>query len=96
MFDSKTHSVDNRIVSIHQPHVRPIVRGKSNANVEFGAKINVALVDGFSFLDDINWDAYNEGTRLQESVEKYKQRIGYYPENVLVDKIYCTRQNRAY
>lgn len=96
MFDAKTHSVEHRIVSIHQPHVRPIVRGKSNANVEFGAKINVALVDGFSFLDDMSWDAYNEGTRLKDCVEKYKQRFGFYPQNVMVDKIYCNRDNRAY
>lgn len=96
MYDTNTHSVEHRIVSIHQPHVRPIVRGKSNAKVEFGAKINVALVDGFAFLDDHNWDAYNEGTRLQTCVEKYKTRFGYYPEEVLVDKIYCTRTNRAY
>lgn len=96
MYVNKTHSVENRIVSIHQPHVRPIVRGKSNAKVEFGAKINVSLVDGFSFLDDHSWDAYNEGTRLEDCVEKYKKRYGYYPTQVLVDKIYCTRTNRAY
>lgn len=95
MYTHRTHSVDDRIVSIHQPHVRPIVRGKSNAKVEFGAKINVALVDGISFLDDHGWDAYNESTRLEASVEKYKQRYGYYPEFVLADKIYCTRDNRA-
>ncbi len=96
MYDTNTHSVEHRIVSIHQPHVRPIVRGKSNAKVEFGAKINVALVDGFTFLDDHSWDAYNEGTRLQACVEKHKVRFGYYPKEVLVDKIYCTRTNRAY
>jgi hypothetical protein len=96
MYSNKIHSIEDRIVSIHQPHVRPIVRGKSNAKVEFGAKINVSLVDGFSFLDDHSWDAYNEGTRLQQSVEKYKKRYGYYPEAVLVDKIYCNRLNRAY
>jgi len=96
MFDQKSHKVEHRIVSIHQPHNRPMVRGKANANVEFGAKINVAIVDGFSFLDDMSWDAYNEGTRLQDCVEKYKNRYGYYPENVLVDKIYCTRDNRAF
>lgn len=96
MYDTNTHSVEHRIVSIHQPHVRPIVRGKSNAKVEFGAKINVALVDGFAFLDDHSWDAYNEGTRLQTCVEKHKVRFGYYPKEVLVDKIYCTRVNRTY
>jgi hypothetical protein len=96
MYSNNTHSVDHRIVSIHQPHIRPIVRGKSTAKVEFGAKINVSMVDGFSFLDDFSWEAYNEGTRLEACVENYKERFGYYPANVLADKIYCNRYNRAY
>jgi hypothetical protein len=86
--------IDDRIVSIHQPHVRPMVRGKRNAKVEFGSKIQVSLMNGFSFLDDLAWDAFNEGTRLMASVEKYKTRFGYYPAEVLADKIYCTRENR--
>jgi transposase, IS5 family len=96
MYDTKTHSVDDRIVSIHQPHVRPIVRGKAKSKVEFGSKINISLVDGITFLDDFSWDAFNEGTRLKNSVEKYKERLGYYPKEVLADKIYCNRENRAY
>jgi hypothetical protein len=96
MYKSNTHSIENRIVSIHQPHVRPIVRGKTNANVEFGSKIQVSLMDGYAFLDDLSWEAFNEGTRLLASVEKYKSRFGYYPEEVLADKIYCNRPNRNY
>jgi transposase, IS5 family len=96
MYDTKTHSVDDRIVSIHQPHVRPIVRGKAKSKVEFGSKINISLVNGMTFLDDFSWDAFNEGTRLKNSVEKYKERLGYYPKEVLADKIYCNRENRAY
>ena len=42
MHKNRVHSVEHRIVSIHQPHVRPIVRGKANAHTEFGAKINVS------------------------------------------------------
>ncbi|MCK9204473.1 MAG: transposase [Bacteroidales bacterium] len=95
MFTEGSHSVEDRIVSIHQPHVRPIVRGKTNAHVEFGAKINVSIMNGFAFLDDYSWDAFNEGTRLMATVEKYKQRFGYYPEEVLDDKIYCNRKNRT-
>ena len=95
MFAKGIHSIEHRIVSIHQPHVRPIVRGKTNANVEFGAKINVSLMNGFAFLDDLSWEAINEGTRLIATVNKYKERFGYYPKEVLADKIYCNRQNRA-
>lgn len=96
MFREKTHSVENRIVSIKQPFVRPIVRGKAKAKVEFGAKTNVSLVEGFSFLDHLSWEAYNEGTLLKESVENYKRRFGFYPESVLVDQIYCNRENRTW
>lgn len=96
MYRVRAHGVEDRIVSIHQPHVRPIVRGKATAKVEFGAKINVSLVNGFSFLDDLEWNAYNEGTRLQSSVERYRERFGHYPKEVLADKIYCNRANRKY
>jgi transposase, IS5 family len=95
MYDNRTHSVDDRIVSIHQPHVRPIVRGKSQAKVEFGAKIHVSLVDGIAFLDELSWDAFNEGSYMMDYVEHYKRRFGYYPAEVLADQIYCTRANRA-
>jgi IS5 family transposase len=54
MYDNKSHSVEDRIVSIHQPHVRPIVRGKAKSKVEFGSKINISLVDGITFLDDFS------------------------------------------
>lgn len=36
MYDLSKHNIEHRIVSIHQPHVRPIVRGKCQAKVEFG------------------------------------------------------------
>jgi hypothetical protein len=94
MYAQKTHSIEHRIVSIHQPHVRPIVRGKTTAKVEFGAKIQVSLMGGFAFVEDFSWEAFNEGTRLMDAVERHKRRFGYYPKEVLADKIYCTRENR--
>lgn len=94
MHVERSHSIEHRIVSIHQPHVRPIVRGKTNANVEFGAKIQVSMMNGYAFLDEFSWEAYNEGTKLMDSVEKYKSRFGFYPAQVMADKIYCNRVNR--
>jgi len=95
MYDSRSHRIEDRIVSIHQPHVRPIVRGKSQAKVEFGAKIHVSVIDGISFLDELSWDAFNEGSHMMDYVEKYHQRFGCYPRELLADQIYCTRANRA-
>ena len=94
MYEKGTHQVDHRIVSIHQPHVRPIVRGKSRAKTEFGAKIHVSMIDGLSFLDEISWEAFNEGSHMMHYIERYKSRFGYYPKEVLADQIYCTRANR--
>ena len=37
------HSVEHRIVSLSQPWIRPIVRGKAKAPTEFGAKFEVIL-----------------------------------------------------
>jgi transposase, IS5 family len=96
MFTNNTNTIEHRIVNIHQPHVRPIVRGKEGRKVEFGSKLHVALTDGLMFIDKLSWDNFNEGTILKESVERYKSRLGYYPKEVLVDKIYGTRENRDY
>jgi len=94
MDKNQSHSIEDRIVSIHQPHIRPIVRGKANAPVEFGAKLSVSLTGGYAFIDTLSWDAYHEGIFLKESIESYKERFGYYPEAVLADTIYRTRENR--
>lgn len=94
MYENRTHTVEDRIVNLHQPYVRPIVRGKEKSKVEFGAKIQGSLVKGFVFLDHISWDAFNESSYLLNSVEKYKKQFGYYPYEVLADQIYCTRENR--
>jgi hypothetical protein len=96
MHRTHTKSIPHRIVNIHQPHVRPIVRGKDKAKVEFGSKLQVSLVNGFAFIDRLNWEAFNEGQWLQDSVESYKRRFGYYPKEVLADQIYCNRENRRW
>ena len=71
-------------MSISQPLVRPIVRGKSGQKVEFGAKISVShLKGGFVVLDVLSWDAYNEGGDLINQIEGYRERIGHYPASVM-------------
>lgn len=96
MYTNKTHRVDDRIVNIYQPHLRPIVRGKAGTRVEFGAKISISLIDGYSFVDRLSWDAYNESEDLIIQIESYRQRYGFYPESVHADKLYRTKANRAY
>jgi len=96
MYRNKVHSCSDRIVNIYQPHIRPMVRGKDRANVEFGAKINISEVEGFVRCDHIGWDNYDEGGDLKLQVERFRALYGCYPELVLADRKYLTRENRQY
>jgi IS5 family transposase len=96
MYKEHIHSVDNRIVNIYQPYVRPIVRGKDKAQVEFGAKLGVSIQNGYARINTLSWDAYNEGSDLKKQVEDYRRLNGYYPKVVITDKIYGNRENRQW
>jgi len=96
MYRNKTHKCSDRIVNIYQPYVRPMVRGKDSADVEFGAKINVSEVEGFVRCNHIGWDNYDEGSDLIKQVEDFKELYGCYPELLLGDRKYLTRENRQY
>ena len=96
MYKTRTRRISGRIVNINQPHIRPIVRGKSGVPVEFGLKFSMSVVNGYSFIDRTSWDAYNESQDLQNQVEAYKRRYGFYPVSVHADGIYRTRANISY
>jgi len=95
-YENKKQSIDDRIVSLSQPHIRPIVRGKAGKSVEFGAKLSASYCNGYVFLDHISWDNFNESGDLKAQVEAFKNYTGFYPESVHVDKIYRTKENRAW
>ena len=94
LHDTNSSSISDRIVHLRQPHVRPIVRGKAGRDTEFGSKLSCSLVDKYVYLDHLDWNAFNESQDLIAQVERYRDRFGFYPESVLVDQIYGTRENR--
>ncbi len=96
MYENNQRSIAERIVSIEQPYIRPMVRGKAGKEVEFGAKISISYLDEYVFLDYLSWENFNESTYLKEQVEKYFEYTQYYPESIHVDKIYRTKNNRKY
>jgi IS5 family transposase len=96
MYDTGTNSCRHRIVSIYQPHVRPIPRGKTKAQIEFGSKLGVSYDEGFTRINTFSWDAYHEAGDLIKQVEAYRSLHGHYPELVQTDKIYATRENRRW
>jgi len=96
MYDDRTHKVEDRIVSISQPYLRPIVRGKVNAPVEFGAKVATARIGGFTFVIHLDYENFSEAKYLEESAEEYKRIFGFYPAVIIGDRLYGTRENRNY
>ena len=64
MYEHQRHRIDDRLVSITQPHVRPIVRGQTRTPVEFGAKLSGSCVDGYCFVAHLSWDNFNESGAL--------------------------------
>ena len=96
MYTQKENRCANRIVSIYQPHVRPIPRGKEKHKTEFGSKLGVSEYKGYCWLDNLSWEAYNEVKDLRTHVESFKKRTGHYPEVVLSDGKYLSRENRKW
>ena len=85
----------DRIVSLSKPYVRPIVRGKEIKSVEFGMKAHLLQSDGISYFDCMDFNAFNESTRLKISVLKHKSLFGACHQ-LGADNIYPTNANRSY
>ncbi len=97
MYKTNIRRCDDRIVSISQPYIRPIIRGKLGKAVEFGAKISVSLTGNkMAHVDKLHWNAHPEGRDLQAQVEAYKKRYGCYPEVVIADTQYGSHANRSF
>ncbi len=73
MYQNNKQSIEDRIVSLTQPHIRPIVRGKAGKPVEFGAKFSASCIDGYIFLDRISGSSRFcvEGRRIGIIFQKY-------------------------
>ena len=96
MHNTNTNRIEDRIVSIYQPYVRPIMRGKAKHKVEFGNKNGISLQHGYVLLEKLSWDAYNECNDLRGAANNYKRRYGYYPEWIIADSIYHTKANKTF
>ena len=96
MYDADSRRVNDRIVNLSKPHVRPIVRGKAGKKTEFGAKVSISDDNGFVDVDRISWDNYNEANDLIPRAEQYKSERGYYPARICADAIYMTVTNKRF
>lgn len=96
MFVNGLKKIKDRIVSIDKPYIRPIVRGKENKMVEFGAKVNKLQIDGISFIEHLNFNAFNEGPRLIQTIFLAQKLTRKKVKLVGADSIYANNKNRKF
>ena len=87
--------VGERITSLHKSYVRPMVRGKEVRAVEFGVKVNLLQVNGINFIEHYSYENFNEGTRLQSTIQLQRRYFGACYQ-MGADAIYATNENRRY
>ena len=88
--------IEHRIVSIDRPYIRPIVRGKENKRVEFGAKVNNIQIHGISFIEYHSFENFNEGIRVKQCIEYHKELTGVEVKQFGGDTIYANNEARKY
>ena len=93
MYAHHTHQVDNRIVSLSEPFIGPIKRGKATAPVEFGPKIDCSIMDGIVDIEHYSYQAFNEIAELKATLDHYQDVHGYHPDIALADTLYRTKEN---
>lgn len=94
-YQHPSESVPQRIVSLFKPYLRPIVRGKENKRVEFGAKLNTWQVDGLNFIEYLDFEPFHEGIRLKQAIAFHHRYFGRLRQ-VGADDIYANNANRRY
>ena len=97
MYREKINRINDRIISLHRPWTRPIVRGKlGNKAVEFGPKAAISYTDGFVFLEHLSSDNYSEAKRVKNQLKQFERFFGKKPKYVVGDKLYGNRENRKF
>jgi len=85
--------VKDRIVSVHQPHIRPMVRGKYPVNVEFGPKVLLNLYDDYLWLEDIQFNNVSDTQLLDCAIDGYQTRRGHIPSQLAADRGFWSKDN---
>ncbi|MBL7132108.1 MAG: IS5 family transposase [Candidatus Omnitrophica bacterium] len=89
----RKREVKDRIVSVHQPHIRPMVRGKYPVDVEFGPKVLLNLDDDYLFLEDLHFNNVSDTHLLEKAIEGYHKRRGRPPTQLAADRGFWSQDN---
>jgi len=86
----QTKESENKIYSLHEPHVECISKGKVNKKYEFGCKVSLTVTHKEGFVvgaQAIHGNPY-DGHTLRQALEQTKRLSGKEVEQAFVDKGY--------
>ena len=83
----KTNIIEERIVSFHEPTVRPIKRGKDGVNCEFGKKIALSVIgEGITVCTKIDNNNFDDREIIKAAIDKHNQLTERDPTEMIMDR----------
>lgn len=96
MIRTKTKRIRDRIVSFHEPRVRPIFRGKDSRSTEFGPKMRVNVVGGSLIQSSgISHDNTSDTKMVRSALKTHRRTFGHDPSELITDRGAHSPQNHA-
>jgi IS5 family transposase len=90
----KNLPVKERIISVHKPYLRPMVRGKYPIEVEFGPKILLNLKNDFLFLEHLCFSNTADSHLLESALKGYQERFDNLPTQLTADRAFWSPENQ--
>ena len=86
--------IESRIVSLDEPEARPIKKGKEHPACEFGSTVQMSFNrEGFMITVENFIGNPNDKTLFPATLAVFKERMKEYPETVITDLGYRSRNN---
>jgi len=83
----KTNIIEDRIVSFHEPTVRPIKRGKDGINCEFGKKVAISVIgEGIAVSTRIDNNNFDDREIIKAAIEKHNRLTERDPTEIIMDR----------
>lgn len=96
MIRRKTRRMPDRIVSFHEPLVRPIFRGKDSRSTEFGPKLRVNVVGGCLIQSSgLSNDNTSDTKIVRSALKTHRRTFNHDPTELIADRGAHSPQNHA-
>lgn len=94
MIRNQSRRMKNRIVSFHEPLVRPIFRGKDSGSTEFGSKVRISVAGGALIQScGISHDNISDTKMVRAALKTHRRTFCHEPTELMADRGAHSPQN---